>query len=121
MPTYLAPDIYVEEVPGGARPIEAVGTSTAGFVGVSPLAGAHLNEPFAINNWAQFLKEFATGNNLQSTPLSHAVFGFFQNGGGRCYIVNVGKGNPIGGGGRIGLEILKQKLTWRMSQRLPPS
>jgi len=108
MPTYLAPDVYVEEVPGGARPIEAVGTSTAGFVGVAPLSGAHLNEAFAVNNWAQFLKEFATGDNLQSTPLSHAVFGFFQNGGGRCYIVNVGRGNPIGGGGRTGLEVLKQ-------------
>ena len=35
MPNYLAPDIYVEEVAGGARPIEAVGASTAGFVGLS--------------------------------------------------------------------------------------
>ena len=44
MPTYLAPDVYVEEVPGGSRPIEAVGTSTAGFVGVAPEPRAHLGE-----------------------------------------------------------------------------
>ena len=31
--TYLAPGVYVEEVSSGARPIEAVGTSTAAFVG----------------------------------------------------------------------------------------
>ena len=49
MSDYRAPDIYVQEVPGGARPIEAVGTSTAGFVGLAPLAQAHLNQPIAIN------------------------------------------------------------------------
>lgn len=31
-----APGVYIEEVPAGARPIEGVGTSTAGFVGASP-------------------------------------------------------------------------------------
>lgn len=109
MPTYLAPDIYVEEVSGGARPIEAVGTSTAGFVGAAPDSKAHQNEAIAINNWAQFLKEFAPEGS-KSTPLSHAVFGFFQNGGSRCYVVNVGAGNSIAGGGRkrTGLDVLEQ-------------
>jgi hypothetical protein len=38
------------------------------------------------------------------------VFGFFQNGGGRCCVVNVGgDGSIIGGGqGRQGLEVLEQ-------------
>ncbi|HEU5482805.1 MAG TPA: hypothetical protein VFU80_06930 [Sphingomicrobium sp.] len=30
------PGVYIEETPTGTRPIEGVGTSTAGFVGVSP-------------------------------------------------------------------------------------
>jgi hypothetical protein len=109
MPIYLAPDVYVEEVSGGARPIEAVGTSTAGFVGVAPDPRAHLNEAVAINNWAHFLREFVPEGG-RSTPLSHAVFGFFQNGGSRCYVVNVGEGNPIAGGGRdrVGLDVLAQ-------------
>jgi len=34
-PTYLSPGVYVEEVPSGARPIPAVGTSTARTVGQS--------------------------------------------------------------------------------------
>ena len=30
---FRPPGVYIEEVPTGARPIEGVGTSTAGFVG----------------------------------------------------------------------------------------
>ncbi|MBI4650373.1 hypothetical protein HY745_03625 [Candidatus Desantisbacteria bacterium] len=35
MPSYLHPGVYIEEVSGGARPIEAVGTSTAAFIGIA--------------------------------------------------------------------------------------
>lgn len=108
MPTYLAPDIYIEEVSGGARPIQGVGTSTAGFVGLAPNATARLNEAVAINNWMQFVREYVTDGSA-STPLSHAVYGFFQNGGLRCFVVNVGKGSPISGGGRarVGLDLFE--------------
>ncbi len=102
---YQTPGIYMEEVSTGARPIQAVGTSTAGFVGQAPDAGARLNEGVAINNWSQFLKEFAPEKSA-STALSHAVYGFFLNGGQRCYVVNVGKGAPITGD-RAGLEVLE--------------
>jgi phage tail sheath protein FI len=103
--TYQTPGIYMEEVSTGARPIQAVGTSTAGFVGEAPDAGARVNEAVAVNNWTQFLKEFAPEKSV-STPLSHAVYGFFLNGGRRCYVVNVGKGQPITGT-RAGLEVLE--------------
>ncbi len=109
MPSYLTPGIYVEEVSTGPRPIEAVGTSIAGFVGVAPDAAKRLNEPQWFDNWTQFTKEFAAPGSA-STPLSHAVFGFFQNGGGRCCVVNVGAEGSIVGGGqeRAGLEVLEQ-------------
>jgi uncharacterized protein len=106
MPNYLAPDIYIEEIPSGARPIEAVGTSTAAFVGVAPKADARVNEAVAISNWSQFLSQFVAEGNT-STALSHAVFGFFQNGGARCYVVNVGKDKPIAGNG-TGLDALER-------------
>jgi hypothetical protein len=104
--TYNAPGIYVEEVPGGARPIQAVGTSTAGFVGVAPNADAPVNQVVACNNWSQFRRVFV-GEATQSTPLSHAVWGFFLNGGRRCFVVNVGANQPIDGGGtsRAGLQL----------------
>ena len=50
MPQYLAPGVYVEEVPG-SPPIAGVGTSTAAFLGVvDPAAknpdGSGFNMPF---------------------------------------------------------------------------
>lgn len=107
--SYLAPGVYVEEVPSGARPIEAVGTSTAAFVGAAPNAEARLNEAVAVNNWSEFLRSFATPDNTEHSPLAQAVYGFFLNGGGRCYVVNVGAGQPIVGDakGRKGLELLE--------------
>lgn len=109
MPTYLTPGIYVEEVSTGARPIEAVGTSTAAFVGTAPNAAARLDESVAINSWSQFLREYVAEGS-KTTPLAQAVFGFFQNGGRRCYCVNIASGQPIVGGGRQrkGLELLEE-------------
>jgi hypothetical protein len=105
---YYAPGIYVEEVSSGPKPIQPVGSSTAAFVGEAPADDAHVNEPVAIENWTRFTREFVREGSV-STALSHAVFGFFQNGGRRCYVVNTGKGQPIGGGGRSrrGLDVLE--------------
>ncbi|HKV88846.1 MAG TPA: phage tail sheath C-terminal domain-containing protein [Candidatus Dormibacteraeota bacterium] len=108
--TYLTPGVYVEEIAGGPRPITPVGTSTAAFVGEAPKADAHVNEAVAINNISQFMREFVPADGAQSTPLSHAVYGFFYNGGSRCYVVNPGKGKAVTGGGRgrQGLQVLEQ-------------
>ena len=32
-----SPGVYVEEVPSGARPIQAVGTAVAAFIGLAPV------------------------------------------------------------------------------------
>jgi hypothetical protein len=102
-----APGVYVKEEAGGARPIGAVGTSTAAFVGSAPDAKARLGEAVAVNSWTEFVKHFA-GEQPRGTPLSRAVWGFFANGGGRCFIVNHPEGQAIEGGGttRSGLELL---------------
>ncbi|HZM79953.1 MAG TPA: phage tail sheath family protein [Candidatus Limnocylindrales bacterium] len=108
MPMYFSPGIYVEEVSGGARPIESVGTSTAGFIGTAPDGNARRNEAVAVNSWSEFLRVFV-GESQTSTPLSRAVYGFFDNGGGRCYVVNVAPGEPLAGKGRQrgGLRLLE--------------
>jgi uncharacterized protein len=109
MPTYLAPGVYVREMPGGPQPIEAVGTSTAGFVGVAPRSDARMNVALPVNNWMQFVRDFV-GEAPQSTPLSNAVYGFFQNGGQRCYVVAVPPNQGVAGGGRSrqGIDALEQ-------------
>ena len=111
MPFYSTPGVYIEEISTGPRPIQAVGTSTAAFLGQAPKADAHLGEAVAINNWSQFVKEFVPQENAKSTPLSHAVVGFFQNGGRRCFIVNMKeKTDAIAGGDRprTGLKLLEE-------------
>lgn len=106
MPAYLSPGVYVEEVSSGPRPIEAVGTSTAGFVGLAPDADARQNEAVAVNNWSEFMREFVRPGNA-STDLANAVYGFFLNGGSRCYVVNTGSADgAIAGNGR-GLDALE--------------
>jgi phage tail sheath protein FI len=108
VPIYHAPDIYVEEVSTGARPIEAVGTSTAAFLGVAPLAAAERQRAVDVNSWTQFARLFI-GESTEATPLVQAVYGFFQNGGKRCWIVAVGKDEGIAGGGRTrkGIDLLE--------------
>jgi phage tail sheath protein FI len=105
---YSSPGIYVEEVSGGSRPIESVGTSTAGFVGTAPDQSARRGEAVAVNSWSEFLRIFV-GDSEQGTPLSRAIYGFFDNGGGRCYIVNIPPGEPLAGKGRqrSGLRLLE--------------
>ncbi|WP_375767903.1 phage tail sheath subtilisin-like domain-containing protein [Archangium gephyra] len=108
--SYLTPGIYVEEILGGPKPLEAAGTSTAAFVGRAPNGGARLHEPVAINNWSQFVKEFCQGKEVKSTPLSLAVYGFFENGGRRCFVVNIGDSPSLLGSGpkREGLDVLRE-------------
>ncbi len=85
--SYLSPGVYVEEVDRGSKPIEAVGTNTVGFLGES--AKGPTNESVLITNWSQFVKTFGDFKDC-SEHLAHAVYGFFNNGGSRCFVVNVG-------------------------------
>jgi len=109
MPEIRTPGVFIVEVPG-PKTVQAVGTSVAAFLGQAPDAGAHLNEAVAINNWSQFCAEFAAGDNVRSTFLSHAVNGFLQNGGSRAFIVNIADGDAIAGtdGPRTGLKLLDE-------------
>jgi uncharacterized protein len=109
MPTYLSPGVYIEESSSTKRPIEAVGTSTAAFVGTAPDPTARLHEAVALTNWSQFTREFAPPDS-SSTLLSHAVFGFFLNGGSRCYVVNIGNDSSLvgDGRGRKGISVLEE-------------
>lgn len=177
MPQYLAPGVYVEEVPSGIAPIAGVGTSTAGFVGAMPgtvivpsgvpvtgeeigtadgtktefdldnypvvtkagtyqirvggkpaiatlandvaatkskvvfasapangavIAGDYLKtafQPIAANtpklctNFGEFKSNFGDfSENSGQNYLAHAVYGFFNNGGTRCWVVRAATG-----------------------------
>ena len=90
--SYLSPGVYVEEVDRGTKPLEMVGTSTVGFIGEASVGP--VNEPIFCTNWSQFTKHF--GDFQHSDFMAHAVYGFFNNGGGRCFVLNVGSGDTEG-------------------------
>ena len=101
MPTYLSPGVYVEEVDRGSKPIEGVGTAVAAFVGFtarSPVDDPDDPDgikPRLVTNWAQF--ESLYGGFVEGALLPHAVYGYFNNGGGTCYVCRIP--HQSGGGG----------------------
>ncbi len=101
MAEYLTPDVYVEEVPSGSRPIQAVGTRTAAFLGQAPQATAFVGQARAVNNWSEFMRDYVKDSRT-STVLANAVWGFFQNGGSRCFIVNTPDSQPLSSGDSTG-------------------
>ena len=86
--SYQTPGIYVEELPSGSHPIEGVGTSIAAFVGLAEMGPK--NKPTLITNWSQYRDTFGGFVNDPFTYyLPHAVYGYFNNGGTICYVVNL--------------------------------
>ena len=82
---YLRPGVFVEEVPSGAYPIEGVGTSTGGFVGIATKGAVNVSK--LVTNWSQFVKHF--GDYRRDSDLAYAVYGFFLNKGRRCFVTRV--------------------------------
>jgi phage tail sheath protein FI len=119
MPQYLSPGVYVEEVPSGGAPIAGVGTSTAGFIGQTadqinvpgefeeddsgekvldslgdPIPVKHnappAGEPQLITSWESFKRNFGDFHvDNGNKTLAHGVYGFFKNGGTRCWVSRV--------------------------------
>lgn len=103
MPEYLSPGVYIEEVNNGPRPIESVGTAMAAFVGFAPAGPA--NKPRLITNWTQYVETFgaiedggARNPHMPGAFLSHAVYGYFLNGGSRCYVTRLVPASSNGAG-----------------------
>lgn len=92
MAQYLAPGVYVEEIPG-PRTIQAVGTSTAAFVGpcrYGPTSG----RPQLLTSYLEFARIFGDAVDLEledtgAVPnyLALGVKGFFDEGGTSLYVM----------------------------------
>jgi phage tail sheath protein FI len=53
VPEFVSPGVYIEEMPSGVRPIEAVSTSVLGIVGVT-LAGT-VSGATKVTSWQGFI------------------------------------------------------------------
>lgn len=82
----------MEEFDSGGKPMEGVGTSTAGFIGLAergPVEGV----PQLVTNFADFKRKY--GSYLSENEygeyrfLAYAVEHFFVNGGSRCFVARV--------------------------------
>jgi hypothetical protein len=104
MPQYLAPGVYVEEVASSVQPIAGAGTSIAGFIGevaddvVMPskpgsstdfYTVAPAGVPRLITSWESFKNHFGDFQEDDDSILAHAVYGFFNNGGTRCWVTRL--------------------------------
>ncbi len=83
----LTPGVYVEEIPGGVRPIQGVGTSTAAFVG--PAQRGIPDRAEFVNGFAAFERAFGGHSRGEAGFLAQAVDAFFAAGGRRAYVVRV--------------------------------
>ena len=100
--TYLSPGVYVEEIDAGPKPIQAVGTSTPSFLGITAEASLKaldpetgdlvptesvLNKSTLVTSWSQYTRIF--GSFLPDAYLPDAIYGYFNNGGGACYVTSL--------------------------------
>lgn len=95
--TYYAPGVYIEEEDKGTKPIQGVPTSVTAFIGFTQKAEklnddeittrSILGEPTLVTNWSQYERYF--GAYHEDAFLPYSVRGFFDNGGGRCYVTSV--------------------------------
>ncbi|SHN36138.1 phage tail sheath family protein, partial [Streptomyces yunnanensis] len=87
--SYTTPGVYVRDIPSGVRLVREAETSIAAFLGcvaqASPPEG-----PVRVGNWGEFSRRFPPqAGNGSSAFLPEAVYGYFANGGGPCYVIHV--------------------------------
>ena len=106
-----APGVYVEEVPSAVKPIAGRGhqhrwlcwhlgrhyrrvepsrqkSGMPAKPAGGPMPRPPSGSPQALNSWTEFTQKFG---DIQAANqyLAHAVYGFFNNGGTRCWVARV--------------------------------
>src|SRR5688572_4650080 len=92
MAEYLAPGVYIEEIPSGPVPIQGVGTSTAGMVGLTERGPL---QPRLVTGWGDYQAWFGGLIDPGQSYLSWAVKGFFDNGGQRLFVARAVRSDAV--------------------------
>jgi hypothetical protein len=100
MPEYLAPGVYVEEIPA-QKSIEGVSTTVTGFIGPTRY-GPPEGDPELLTSYIDFnfifggVDQLAFSEGVQDNYMANAARAFFDNGGTKLYVVRVyGRSNPL--------------------------
>ena len=103
------PGFSVDLLPGDSQPIAAVHLSTVAFVGRA--RRGPINTPIVVNSFAEFSNYF--GGLWLASPMSFAIYHFFENGGGSALVTRVIRGGtraaidlPTGGSDHLTLQAL---------------
>jgi hypothetical protein len=96
VPEYLAPGVYVEEVSFRSKSIEGVGTSTCAFAGPTRKGPSGVS-PELLTSFTDFERTYGGVEDLafdgdtsgvhNRNYVAHAARAFYNNGGGRLYVV----------------------------------
>jgi phage tail sheath protein FI len=87
-PTF--PGVYIEEIPSSVRPITAVATSTAAFIGT--FRKGPIDKAVQLLSFADFERDF--GGLDRTSEASYAVQQFFLNGGNEAWVIRIGQPLP---------------------------
>ncbi len=88
MPEYLAPGVFIEEVPVCVHSIEGVPTSRAAFIDI--FQQGPLNKAMQVTSFAEFERAF--GGLDAGSEASYAILQYFLNGGKSAWVVRVDGG-----------------------------
>ena len=113
MPSYLSPGVYIEEVASGSSSLSAGATAIAAFVGYTEKGpktegDPHGETPTLVSSWADFQSKY--GGPIEGAMLPHAVYGWFSNDGGLCYIARVLHEKASTEPGQLALPATAKKL-----------
>jgi hypothetical protein len=103
---YKTPGVYVEEISTFPPSVAEVATAIPAFIGYTQSGGAGTVKVAQINTLLEYEQTFGKpkptafsvssagvvkplASNVPGTPLWYAINLYFQNGGGRCYVVSV--------------------------------
>ena len=103
---YKTPGVYVEEISTFPPSVAEVATAIPAFIAYTQLGGAGTVKVAEINTLLEYEQTFGKpkpttfsvssagivkplASNVPDTPLWYALNLYFQNGGGRCYVVSV--------------------------------
>ncbi|GIM94230.1 phage tail sheath family protein [Paractinoplanes toevensis] len=82
-----APGVYPAPVASGPPPGQPIRLDVAGIVGIAPRGP--VNEPVAVQTWAEYVRRFGAQAPGYPGRLADAVAAFFRQGGARAWIVRV--------------------------------
>ncbi|HYS11228.1 MAG TPA: phage tail sheath C-terminal domain-containing protein [Myxococcales bacterium] len=86
---YKSPGVHIESAGDRYLPLERVETGVTAFLGVTDQGPRH--QPTRIGSFEQYEKVFGAAD----SHMTHALRGFFDNGGRSAYVVNVAPGSGL--------------------------